>query len=187
MNATEKSYKTFTVPETCSNRPSLGCSLSWDHWCLPFCSSSLDPVSSISFKGFSKNGFGPSRDQVKTILVLESSAQAQGKGTLGPRTILHSRLKIIAPIQQEVAREIQRPFSHFFYDFRVWNERVFLARKQNRTLGPSLMLQAGCIYLGLITPLQKPSTPYTFPKDLSPAAQLQMPSQLKYTQNIPPD
>ena len=40
------------------------------------------------------------------------------------------------------------------------------------------MLQAGCIYLGLITPC---------PEDLSPPAQLQMPSQLKNTQNIPPD
>ena len=48
------------------------------------------------------------------------------------------------------------------------------------------MLQAGCIYLGLITPVQKPSTPYTCPEDLPPA-QLQMPYQLKKTQNILPD
>ena len=40
------------------------------------------------------------------------------------------------------------------------------------------MLQAGCIYLGLITPC---------PEDLPPPAQLQMPSQLKNTPNIPPD
>ena len=40
------------------------------------------------------------------------------------------------------------------------------------------MLQAGCIYLGLITP---------YPEDLAPPAQLQMPSQLKNTPNIPPD
>ena len=49
------------------------------------------------------------------------------------------------------------------------------------------MLQASCMYLGLITPVQKPSTPYTRPEDLSPPAQLQMPSQIKNTQNIPPD
>ena len=40
------------------------------------------------------------------------------------------------------------------------------------------MLQAGCIYLGVITPC---------PEDLSPPAPVQMPSQLKNTQNIPPD
>ena len=39
------------------------------------------------------------------------------------------------------------------------------------------MLWAGCIYLGLITTCPKPPTP----------VQLQMPSQLKNTQNIPPD
>jgi len=35
--------------------------------------------------------------------------------------------KIVTPIQQEVAREIWRPFPHFFifYDFRVWNKGVF--------------------------------------------------------------
>ena len=55
-----KELQTFTVPKTCSNRSSLGCSLSWDHWYLSFYSSSLDPVSSISFKVFSRNGFGPS-------------------------------------------------------------------------------------------------------------------------------
>jgi len=77
---------------------------------------------------------------------------------------------------------------------------------KTRTLGPALMLQAGCIYLGLITPcpvqkpstpytcpenlsppVWKPSTPYTCPEDLSPPAQLQMPSQLRNTQNTPPD
>ena len=67
-----------------------------------------------------------------------------------------------------------------------------------------MMLQAGCIYLGLITPSPEtfhpvhlpqrltipcPKTfhPYTCPKDLSLPAQLQMPSQVKYTQNILPN
>ena len=67
-----KELQTFTVPKTCSNRSSLGCSLSWDHWCLSFYSSYLDPVSSISFKGFSKNGFELFQDQLKTIFLLES-------------------------------------------------------------------------------------------------------------------
>ena len=49
------------------------------------------------------------------------------------------------------------------------------------------MLQASCIYLGLITPVRKPTTPYTCPEDLSPPAQLQVSSQQKNTQNIPPD
>ena len=60
LNAAKKSYKTFKLPKTCSNRPSLGCSLSWDHWYLSFYSSYLDPLSSISFNRSSKNGFGPS-------------------------------------------------------------------------------------------------------------------------------
>ena len=49
------------------------------------------------------------------------------------------------------------------------------------------MLQAGGIYLGLITPIQKPSNPYICPEDVSPPVQLQMASQLKNTQHIPPD
>ena len=49
------------------------------------------------------------------------------------------------------------------------------------------MLQASCIYLGLITPVRKPTTPSTCPEDLSPPAQLQVSSQQKNTQNIPPD
>ena len=62
------------------------------------------------------------------------------------------------------------------------------------------MLQAGCIYLGLISPAQKPSILYICqgltpcPGDLPPPAQnlpppvqLQMPFQLKNTQNIPPN
>ena len=61
------------------------------------------------------------------------------------------------------------------------------------------MLQAGCIYLGLINacpetfhPLYLPGTYDPCPEDLSPqklppSVQLQMPSQLKNTQNIPPD
>ena len=123
-----KELQTFTVPKTCSNRSSLGCSLSWDHWYLSFYSSSLDPVSSISFKVFSKNGFGPSLEiRSRPFFFSRASAQAQKKKTLGPRMILHSRPQIVAPIQQEVAREIRHPFSHFFYDFRVWNEGVFWA------------------------------------------------------------
>ena len=122
-----KELQTFTVPKTCSNRSSLGCSLSWDHWYLSFYSSFLDPVSSISFKGFSKNGFGPSLEiRSRPLFFLRASLQAQKKETLGPRT-LHSRPQIVAPIQQKVAKEIQRPFPHFFYDFRVWNEGVFWA------------------------------------------------------------
>ena len=49
------------------------------------------------------------------------------------------------------------------------------------------MLQASFIYLGLITPCPETFHPYTCPEDLSPPAQLQMPPQLKNTQNIPPD
>ena len=113
MNTAEKSYTTFTLPKTCSNWPSLGCSLSWDHWYLSFYSSYMDPVSSISFKGFSKNGFGPSLKIRSRPFFLRASLQAQKKETLGPRT-LHSRPQIVAPIQQEVAREVQRPFPHFF-------------------------------------------------------------------------
>ena len=116
MNAAEKSYKAFTVPKTCSNRSSLGCSLSWDHWYLSFYSSYLDPVSSVSFKGFSRNGFGPSLEiRSRPFFFSRASPQAQKKETLGPRMILHSRPKIVAPIQQEVAREIRRPFPHFFF------------------------------------------------------------------------
>ena len=54
-------------------------------------------------------------DQVKTILLLESFTQEKEKETLGPKTILCSRPRTIAPIQQEVAREIRRPFSHFLW------------------------------------------------------------------------
>ena len=97
-------------------------------------SSYLDPVSSISFKGFSKNGFGPSlKITSRPFFFSRASPQAQKKETLGPRMILHSRPKIIAPIQQEVAREIRCPFSHFFFnDFRVWNEGVFWAQKRKQ-------------------------------------------------------
>ena len=128
MNAAEMSYKTFTLPKTCSNRYSFGCSLSWDHWYLSFYSSYLDPVSSISFKGFSKNGFWPSLEiRSRPSFFLRASPQAQKKETMIHKTILHSRPKTVAPIQQDVAREIRRPFPHFFYDFRVWNEGVFWA------------------------------------------------------------
>ena len=82
---------------------------------------------------------------------------------------------------------------------------IQLRRKQNN-FNSTLMLQAGCIYLGLITscpetfhPLHLPRgfiapCPETFhplhaprPEDLSPPAQLQMSSQQKNTQYIPPD
>ena len=141
MNAAEKSYKTFTVPKTCSNRPSLGCSLSWDHWYL-FYSSYLDPVSSISFKGFSRNGFGPSLEiRSRPLFFSRASPQAQKKETLGPRTIPYSRPKIIAPIQQEVAREIWRPFPHFFFFFLIISasgmKESFGPRKENNSFkGP---------------------------------------------------
>ena len=39
----------------------------------------------------------------------------------------------------------------------------------------------------LSPPVWKPTTPYPRPEDLSPPAQLQMSSQQKNTQNIPPD
>ena len=80
--------KSFPLPEACSNWPSLGCSLSWGHWYLSFYSSYLVLVSSISFKGFSKNGFGPSRSR---LFFLRASTRPQVKETLGPRTILCSR------------------------------------------------------------------------------------------------
>ena len=138
MNATEKSYKTFTVPKTCSNRYSLGCSLSWSHWYLSFYFSSLDPVSSISFKGFSKNGFGPSLEiRSRPFFFSRASPQAQKKETLSPRTILHSRPKTIAPTQQEVSREIRHPFSHFFMISGSGMKESFGPRKENNSLkGP---------------------------------------------------
>ena len=83
-NATGMSYKTFTLPKTCSNRPSLGCSLSWDHWYLSFYSSYLDPVSSISLKGFSKNRFRPSLETRSRPFFLRASPSASGKGDPGP-------------------------------------------------------------------------------------------------------
>ena len=49
------------------------------------------------------------------------------------------------------------------------------------------MLQASCIYLGFITPCPETFHPYPRPEDLSPPAQLQMSSQQKNTQYIPPD
>ena len=44
---------------------------------------------------------------------LQLKNKKKKKETVGPRMILHSRPKTIAPIQQEVARKIQRPFPHF--------------------------------------------------------------------------
>ena len=91
----------------------FGCSLSWDHWYL-FYSSYLDPVSSLSFKGFSKNGFRPSLEtRSRPFFFSRASPRSQEKETLGPRTILRSRPRTVTPIQQEVAREIRHPFSHF--------------------------------------------------------------------------
>ena len=49
------------------------------------------------------------------------------------------------------------------------------------------MLQASCIYLGLISPCPETYHPSTRPEDLSPSAQWQVSSQQKNTQNIPPD
>ena len=105
-----KELQNLYSPQICSNWPSLGCSLSWGHWYLSFYSSYLVLVSSISFKGFSKNGFGPSRSR---LFFLRASTRPQVKETLGPRTILRSRHRTIVATQQEVAREIQHPFSHF--------------------------------------------------------------------------
>ena len=59
--------------------------------------------------------------------------------------------------------------------------------KTKQNFSSALMLQAGCIYWDLSPPVRKPSTPYTRPEDVSLPAQLQMSSQQKNTQNIPPD
>jgi len=137
LNATEKSYKTFTVPKTCSNKSSLGCSLSWHHWYLSFYSSYLDPVSSISFKGFSKNRSRPSLEIRSRPFFSRASPQAQKKETLGPRMILHSRPKIITPIQHEVAREIRCPFPHFFMISGSGMKESVGPRKENNSFkGP---------------------------------------------------
>ena len=185
MNAAEKSYKTFTFPKTCSNRYSLGCSLSWDHWYLSFYSSYLDPVSLISFKGFSKNGFGPSLEiRSRPFFFSRASPQAQKKETVGPRTILHSRPKTVTPIQQEVAREIRRSFFPFF--FMISGSRMkasFGPREENSSLkGPllnhltsektkhnfssTLMLQVSCIYLGFTSPCPETYHPLHLPRRL---------------------
>ena len=137
LNTAEKSYKTFTLPKTCSNWPSLGCFLSWDHWYLSFYSSYLDPVSSISFKGFSKNGFGPSLEtRSRPFFFSKVSAQPQEKETLGPRTILRSRPRTIISSNRKQPERYGALFP-IFYDFRVWNEGVFGPRKENNGLkGP---------------------------------------------------
>ena len=115
LNAAKKSYKTFTAPKTCPNRSSLGCSLSWDHWYLSFYSSYLDPVSSVSFKGFSKNGFRPSLEIRSRPFFLRASLQAQKKETLGPRAILHSRPKNRHPSPAGSSQRDTAPFSPFFF------------------------------------------------------------------------
>ena len=144
MNATKKNYKTFTLPKTCSNWPSLGCSPSWDRWYLSFCSSYLDPVSSISLKAFSKNGFGPSLKTIskngfgsRPFFFSRASPQPQEKEILGPRMILHSRPRTVVPIQQEVAREIWHTFPHFFMVSGSRMKESFGPRKENNSLkGP---------------------------------------------------
>jgi len=84
LNATEKSFKTFTVPKTCSNRSSLGCSLSWDHWYLSFYSS-FGPCLFNLFQRFLQKWIQViSQDQVKTILLLESLTPSSEKGDPGP-------------------------------------------------------------------------------------------------------
>ena len=184
MNATEKSYKTFTLPITCSNRSSLGCSLSWGHWYFSFYSSYLDPFSSISFKGFSKNGSRPSLEiRSRPFFFSRASPQAYKKEMLGPRMTFHSRPKTVAPIQQEVAREIWCPFSHFFMISRSGMKESFGPRKENNSLkGPllnhltlektkqnfssTLVLQAGCNYLGLIIPCPETFHPLHLPRRL---------------------
>ena len=73
-----KELQNLYSPKTYSNRSSLGCSLSWDHWYLSFYSFYLDPVSSISFKGFSKNGFRSSLNfRSIPFFFLRASPQAQ--------------------------------------------------------------------------------------------------------------
>ena len=109
---------------------------SWDHWYLSFYSSYLDPVSSISFKGFSKIGFGPSLE-TRSRPFLRASPRHQKKGTLGPSTILCFRPRAVAPTHHEVAKEIWCPFPPSFYDFRVWSEGVLGPRKEHNDLkGP---------------------------------------------------
>ena len=61
------------------------------------------------------------------------------------------------------------------------------SEKTSNNFSSTLMLQVGCIYLGLITPYPVTYHPHTRPEDLSPPAQLQISSQQKNTQNIPPD
>ena len=113
----------------------------------------------------------------------EPHPKLRKKETLGPRTILHSRPKTIAPIQKEVAREIWHPFPHFFMISGSGMKESFGPRKENNCLkGPllnhltsektkqnfssTLMLQAGCIYLGLINPCPETYHPLHLPRRL---------------------
>ena len=137
LNAAEKSYKTFTALKTCSNRSSLGCSLSWGHWYLSFYSSYLDPVSSISFKGFSKNGFRPSLEIRSRPFFSRASPQAQQKETLGPRAILHFRPKNCHPYPAGSSQRDTAPFSPFFVISVSGVKESFGPRKENNSLkGP---------------------------------------------------
>ena len=114
----------------------------------------------------------------------EPHPKLRKKETLGPRTILHSRPQTIAPIQQEIAREIRRPFPHFFMISGSGMKDSLGPRKENNSLkGPllnhlalektkqnfssTLMLQASCISLGLITPCPETFHPLYPPRRLT--------------------
>ena len=62
-----------------------------------------------------------------------------------------------------------------------------LQRKQSITLVPPWCSGPVASIWDLSAPVWEPTTPYTWPEDLSPPAQLQMASQQNNTQNIPPD
>ena len=80
--------------------------------CIPFIwNLSLQSLSKVSPRTDSGHLLRLGQDHSSSQ---EPHPRLRKKETLGPRTILHSRLNIIAPIQQEVAREVQRPFPHFF-------------------------------------------------------------------------
>ena len=61
------------------------------------------------------------------------------------------------------------------------------SRKQNITLVTSWCSRPVASIWDLSPPVGKPTTPSTRPEDLSPPDQLQVSSQQKNTQNIPPD
>ena len=114
LNATEKSYKTFTLPQTCSNRPSLGApflgAIGTYHFIPLIWTLSLQSLSKFSPRTDSGHLSRPGQDHSYSR---ESHPKLTKRRVLGPRMILCSRPETIAPIQQEVAREIRHPFSHF--------------------------------------------------------------------------